>query len=75
MQSKLSTHAHQNRYVGLKEIKLQHLYRSLDLLSESKKILEEEIFYQNRHLLNIQVDVVFYGVTTFALEYVRKDSL
>jgi len=73
--SKLSTYIHQNRYIGLKEIKLQHLYRSLDLLSESKEILEEEIFYQNRHLFNIQVDVVFYDVTTFAFESVRKDSL
>jgi len=73
--SKLSTYSHQNRYIGLKEIKLQHLYRSLDLLSESKEILEEEIFYQNRNLFNMQVDVVFYDVTTFAFESVRKDSL
>jgi len=73
--SKLSTYSHQNRYIGLKEIKLQHLYRSLDLLSESKEILEEEIFYQNRYLFNMQVDVVFYDVTTFAFESVRKDSL
>jgi len=73
--SKLSTYSHQKRYIGLKEIKLQHLYRSLDLLSESKEILEEEIFYQNRNLFNMQVDVVFYDVTTFAFESVRKDSL
>lgn len=52
--SKLSTYSHQNRYLGLPEIKLQHLYRSLDLLSESKEILEEEIFYQNRNLFNMQ---------------------
>jgi len=73
--SKLSTYAHQNRYIGLPEIELQHLYRSLDLLCESKEILEEEIFYQNRNLFNIQVDVVFYDVTTFSFESVRKDSL
>ncbi|HAJ32136.1 MAG TPA: IS1634 family transposase, partial [Candidatus Atribacteria bacterium] len=73
--SKLSTYGHQNRYIGLPEIKLQHLYRSLDLLSESKEILEEEIFFKNRSLFNIQVDVVFYDVTTFSFESVRKDSL
>jgi len=73
--SKLSTHTHQKRYIGLKEIKLQHLYRSLDLLSESKEILEEEIFYQNRNLFNMQIDVVFYDVTTFAFESVKQDSL
>ena len=37
--------------------KLQHLYRSLDLLSESKEIFEEEIFYKKRNLFNIQVMV------------------
>lgn len=73
--SKLATYSQQNRYIRLPEIKLQHLYRSLDLLAESKEILEEEIFYQNRNLFNIQVDVVFYDVTTFAFESVRKDSL
>ena len=73
--SKLSTYTHQKRYIGLKEIKLQHFYRSLDLLSESKEILEEEIFYQNRNLFNMQVDVVFYDVTTFAFESVKQDSL
>ena len=73
--SKLSTYAHQNRYIDLPEIKLQHLYRSLDLLSESKEILEEEIFFKNRNLFNIQVDVVFYDVTTFSFESVKPDSL
>ena len=73
--SKLSTYSHQNRYIGLPEIKLQHLYRSLDLLSESKEVLEEKIFFKNRGLFNMQVDVVFYDVTTFSFESVRKDSL
>jgi transposase len=73
--SKLGTYSHQNRYINLPEIKLQHLYRSLDLLSESKELLEKKIFYQNRNLFNMQVDVVFYDVTTFSFESVRKDSL
>jgi transposase len=73
--SKLSTYTHQNRYIGLPEIELQHLYRSLDLLSESKELLEEKIFFKNRNLFNLQVDVVFYDVTTFSFESVRKDSL
>jgi len=73
--SKLSTYTHQNRYLGLPEIELQHLYRSLDLLSESKEGLEEKLFFKNRNLFNMQVDVVFYDVTTFSFESVRKDSL
>ncbi len=73
--SKLGTYNRQKRYVNLPEIKLQHLYRSLDLLSESKELLEEKIFLKNRNLFNMQVDLVFYDVTTFAFESVRKDSL
>jgi transposase len=73
--SKLSTYTHQNRYIGLPEIKLQHLYRSLDLLCESKEVLEEKIFFKNRNLFNMQVDVVFYDVTTFSFESVKSDSL
>jgi transposase len=74
-QSKLSTYTHQQRYLGLPEVKLQHLYRSLDLLAESKEVLEEELFFKNRNLFNLQVDVVFYDVTTFSFESVRADSL
>ena len=74
-QSKLSTYNQQNRYLGLPEVKLQHLYRSLDLLAESKEVLEEELFFKNRHLFNMQVDAVFYDVTTFSFERVKKDIL
>lgn len=74
-QSKLSTYTQQNRYLGLPEVKLQHLYRSLDLLAESKEVLEEELFFKNRNLFNMQVDAVFYDVTTFSFESVKKDSL
>ena len=73
--SKLGTYSQQNRYINLPEIKLQHLYRSLDLLAESKELLEEKIFLRNRNLFNMQVDLVFYDVTTFSFESVRKDSL
>jgi len=33
------------------------------------------IFHKNRSLFNMQVDVVFYDVTTFSFESVRADSL
>lgn len=38
-------------------------------------MLEEEIFYKNRNLFNMQIDVVFYYVTTFSFESVKQDSL
>lgn len=73
--SKLGTYSHQNRYVNLPVVELHHLYRSLDVLCDHKEKLEEELFYKNRHLFNMKVDVVFYDVTTFSFESVRADSL
>lgn len=57
------------------EVELNHLYRSLDLLCEGKTTLEEALFAKNRNLFNMQVDVVFYDVTTFSFESVKTDSL
>lgn len=73
--SKLKTYSNQHHYVRLPEVRLHQMYRSLDILCGYKEMLEEEIFYQNRNLFNMQVDVVFYDVTTFSFESVRKDSL
>ena len=73
--SKLGTFNGQRRYIGLPTVELNHLYRSLDILSECKDALEEELFAKNRNLFNMEVDVVFYDVTTFSFESVRADSL
>lgn len=73
--SKLSTFNNQQTYFKLPAIGLNHLYRALDLLAEKKEQIENELFKKNRNLFNMQVDVVFYDVTTFAFESVRPDSL
>lgn len=73
--SKRGTHARQERYLHLPEVKLHHLYRSLDLLERSKEMLEANLFNINRSLFNMKVDVVFFDVTTFHFESVRQDSL
>ncbi len=73
--SKLGTYTHQHRYASLPGVSLNHLYRSLDLLWEHKELLEEEMFQKNRDLFNMQVDVVFYDVTTFSFASVEADSL
>ncbi len=74
-QSKLSAYNHKNRYFNLPDIKLHNMYRSLDILSDNKERIEEELFYRKRDLFNQSLDVVFYDVTTFYFESVRKDSL
>jgi transposase len=73
--SKLGTYHHQDRYVQLPPVDLNHLYRSLDVLWEQKETLEEYLFFKNRHLFNLKVDVVFYDVTTFYFESVKADTL
>ena len=73
--SKLSTYNHQNRYFNLEEIPLQHLYRALDVLSERKEHIESGLFEHNYELVNKNVDVIFYDVTTFEFESIIADDL
>jgi len=74
--SKRHHYLHRERYIQTdKESKLHGIYRSLDVLSESKEKIEEEIFNKNRNLFNMQIDVVFYDVTTFHFESQRADEL
>jgi hypothetical protein len=73
--SKLKAYNCQNRYLGLPDIKLHHLYRSLDILADNKQQVEDYLFYRNKDMFNLSLDVVFYDVTTFYFESVKKDSL
>ena len=73
--SKLATYNHQGHFVKGPKVTLNQLYRSLDLLCEYKEQLEEALFQANRNLFNMQIDMVFYDVTTFSFESVRADSL
>src|SRR6056297_4094160 len=44
-------------------------------LADHKDAIEQAVFEKNRSLFNMQVDVVFYDVTTFHFESVRADEL
>lgn len=74
-QSKLSCFNTQHRYINIEDVELQHIYRSLDILADSKEQIEEYIFNQNVNLFNMQIDIVFYDVTTFHFESVKADEL
>ena len=63
--SKLSSRNKQHEYLGLQQVSLQHIYRSLDYLSKYSKLIQKQIFQTGRNLFNLQLDVVFYDVTTF----------
>jgi len=73
--SKLSTYQEQQRYFQIKEASLQHMYRSLDRLSDKKEDIEAELFQHNYVRVNKSVDVVFYDVTTIHFESVLADAL
>ncbi|QSQ08926.1 hypothetical protein H0A61_01279 [Koleobacter methoxysyntrophicus] len=73
--SKLATYANQGYYVQLPNVELHHLYRALDIIHIQKEQIEELMFHKNRNLFNMQVDVVFYDVTTFSFESVKADTL
>lgn len=72
--SKNGVYSNQDKYYDIPNIELHHLYRSLDILSENKEILEKEIFNKHRNVFNMSVDVVFYDVTTFHFESVKRDG-
>jgi transposase len=52
---------------------LQHFYRSLDFLNEHKEQIENELYWGNRDLLTLGVDVVLYDLTTLRFESTRED--
>jgi transposase len=73
--SKLSTHREQQRYFGMREVSLQHMYRALDWLSDKKEEIETGLFQHHYIRTNKTVDVVFYDVTTVHFESVMADEL
>jgi transposase len=66
----------ENVYANLKtHDDINAFYRCLDVLAEHKDEIEKAVFDKNRSLFNMNVDVVFYDVTTFHFESVRADEL
>jgi len=73
--SKLELYNTQNKFHGIKNVRLENLYRALDVLSTHKDGIEVFLFNKNKTLFNMSVDVVFYDVTTLYFESVKSDLL
>ena len=56
-----------------RDIDLHQLYRVLDVLAAHKDEIEKKLFYHGRDLLNLDVDVVLYDLTTLRFESTRTD--
>lgn len=66
--SKRSNYFNQQDYLGIEQVELHQLYRSLDWLADSQSAIQLQIYQAYRNLFNQQLDVVFYDVTTFYFE-------
>jgi len=74
--SKLALFNNRDDYIDINEdLKLNHIYRSLDILADNKEKIEEFLFNQNKNLFNISTDIVFYDVTTFYYESKNENDL
>ena len=49
-------------------LELQHFYRGLDFLEDSKDALEDELFWKTRTLFNRKVDIIFYDTSSTYVE-------
>ena len=57
----------------LKDIQLQHLYRSLDLLAQHKDEIEKKLYWFKKDKLQKKTEVVLYDLTTLRFESTRTD--
>lgn len=72
--SKLSNYKNQVDYIGIKEIELHQIYRTLDHLFENQEQIKMLIYNKGRNLFNQKLDLVFYDVTTFYFESSKEDG-
>ena len=71
--SKLSTYNKKEYYQGFAGVKLEQLYRGLDLLSSKEEKLKHHILTKQQKLCKL--DVVFFDVTTLYFESQQADDL
>jgi transposase len=73
--SKRSNYINQTDYIGLNEMELHQVYRTLHQLHDHQENIKELIYNKGRNLFNQKLDVVFYDVTTFYFESSKEDRL
>ncbi|MFN8254235.1 MAG: IS1634 family transposase [Bacteroidales bacterium] len=72
--SKLSNYNNQSDYIGIEQMELHQIYRTLDYLYESQEPIKRMIYSKGRNLFNQKLDVVFYDVTTFYFDSDKEDG-
>lgn len=59
---------------GLESVKVHNLYRAMDFLLEAQDELEEQVFNSAAHLLNLEVDLIYFDTTSTYFE-VQPDEV
>ena len=72
--SKYASYTNQRDYLGIPQIELQWIYRSLDYLHDNQEHVKQLIYNKGRDLFNQKLDVVFYDVTTFYFDSAKEDG-
>ena len=72
--SKRANYKNQSDYLGLAELDLHQIYRTLDQLQDHQEGIKRLIYNKGRNLFNQKLDVVFYDVTTFYFESSKEDG-
>lgn len=73
--SKYKTYINQEYYHNLPNIGLQELYRALNELDEYKEDIEKHLLKECKSKFELNLDVVFFDVTTFYFESTSADEL
>ena len=61
------------RIPGTEDLKLHHLYRTMDLVNSNRDCIEEEIYARLANLYNLEVDLIFYDTTSLYFEIDEED--
>ena len=55
-------------------LEVQHLYRAMDVLLKHKEVIERGVFFSTAHLLNLEVDLIFFDTTSTYFEVEEEDE-
>lgn len=73
--SKYKTYTSKNYYQDFANIELHNIYKSLNELSLYKEQIEQHLFIQCQSQFNLELEVIFFDVTTFYFESINADEL
>jgi len=60
--------------VSVQDLKLDQMYKAMDMLQAHSTAVEEAVFFRTAHLFNLEVDLIFYDTTTAAFAIDEEDD-